>query len=790
MIRLPAIHRKALRDLWHMRGQAIAIALVIASGIAMLVMSRATLDSLQDTRTRLYQDYRFSDVWAQVRRAPESVAARVAELPGVNEVETRVIAGGKLALPGFDKPIEALLLSLPDQGEPQQNRLYLRAGRMLAPFAQGEVLVSDAFAEAHRLKPGDTLRATVYGRSQQFTVVGIAVSPEYLYQIKPGALFPDYERYAILWTHRRALGAAMNMEGAFNQITVKLAPGTSEAETLSAMDRILARYGSRGAIGRMDQLSYRYLHEEFRGLATMAWMFPLIFLGVAAFLLNVVFKRLIGTQRDQVAILKAFGYSTLDVALHYGLIVTLIGVLGSVLGVALGVWLGSALAGLYQLNFRFPFLDFTLSPQVALAGAGVSLLAALSGTGWAVFAAAREPVAQAMRPPSPERFRRTLVERLGLTRWLSQPTRMILRQLERRPLKALMSIVGLALAGAIVMMARFQTGSIDYMVDIQYRLSQQHDISTSFIEMAPRKALDELRALPGVRQVDGVRNVAVRLRNENRMVLTSIQGLPAAGTLSRPVDTRLRRIELPPDGLVLNDYVARKLGVQPGDYLQVEAMEGRQTQLRLPVVRLVQEYVGTMAYMDLDALNRAMRDGEVVSGALLTVDDDAEDAVFRELDRRPGVVGAESRLAAIRALYRTIEETSGLFTWVAVLMGLVINFGVVYNSARIALAERGRELASLRVLGFTQGEVSYILLGELALLVLLSIPLSYVAGYGLIQFMVQGMASDLYRVPVRLEPASYAFVALVTVASAIASALAVYWRIRKLDLIGVLKTRE
>ncbi len=395
-----------------------------------------------------------------------------------------------------------------------------------------------------------------------------------------------------------------------------------------------------------------------------------------------------------------------------------------------------------------------------------------------------------MRPPSPERFRRTLVERLGLTRWLSQPTRMILRQLERRPLKALMSIVGLALAGAIVMMARFQTGSIDYMVDIQYRLSQQHDISTSFIEMAPRKALDELRALPGVRQVDGVRNVAVRLRNENRMVLTSIQGLPAAGTLSRPVDTRLRRIELPPDGLVLNDYVARKLGVQPGDYLQVEAMEGRQTQLRLPVVRLVQEYVGTMAYMDLDALNRAMRDGDVVSGALLTVDDDAEDAVFRELDRRPGVVGAESRLAAIRALYRTIEETSGLFTWVAVLMGLVINFGVVYNSARIALAERGRELASLRVLGFTQGEVSYILLGELALLVLLSIPLSYVAGYGLIQFMVQGMASDLYRVPVRLEPASYAFVALVTVASAIASALAVYWRIRKLDLIGVLKTRE
>jgi putative ABC transport system permease protein len=519
-------------------------------------------------------------------------------------------------------------------------------------------------------------------------------------------------------------------------------------------------------------------------------VFPTIFLAVAAFLLNVVFTRLVGTQRDQVAILKAFGYSTRDVALHYGLIVTLICLLGSVLGVAGGMWLGTQLAGIYQTYFRFPFLDFSLSVPVVVAGIGVSLLAALLGTGRAVYGAAGEPVAEAMRPPSPERYHRTVAERLGLTRWLSQPTRIILRQIERRPAKALMSVLGLAFAGAIMMMARFQDSSINFMVELQYRLSQQHDLAASFIEAAPRRAAHELRALPGVRLVEGYRAVPVRLRHENHSYETSLNGLLAEGQLRRPIDDRLQRITLPDDGLVLNDYLAARLGVRVGDLLWVEVLEGRQKQLQLPVVQLVREYVGLQAYMHLDALNRALGDGDVISGVLMTVDERFEPAVFRELDQRPRVIGAESRLAAVRALYKSIGEMTGVFTWITVLMGGIINFGVVYNSARIALAERGRELASLRVLGFTQGEVSYILLGELALLVLVSIPLSFAVGYGLSWYMASNLQSDLYRVPVHIPGSAYAFAALTTVISALLSALAVRWRIRRLDLIAVLKTRE
>ncbi|PJK13363.1 ABC transporter permease [Lysobacteraceae bacterium NML120232] len=790
---MPALHRKALRDLWLMRGQAIAIALVVAAGIAMLVMSQATLDSLRTTRDAMYRDYAFADVWANLKRAPESMAQRVAELPGVASVETQVQASAKLVLVDYSEPVEALMLSLPDEGsQPLHNRLYLRAGRMPAPFAADEVLLSDAFAEVHGLKPGDRLRATVYGRSQWFTLVGIAVSPEYLLQSKPAAMFPDYERYAIVWAPRRALEAALNMDGAFNQLSVRMSPDarspTDEAELIAAIDRLLMRWGGLGAVGRMNQYSYRYLHEEFRQLATMTRIFPTIFLGVAAFLLNVVFARLIGTQRAQIAILKAFGYRTRDMVLHYGLMATLICLCGAVIGIAAGIGLGQMLSGLYQENFRFPYLAFALDWRIAALGVMVALTAAVAGAGRAVLQAAGEPVAQAMRPVAPERYRATVVERLGLTRWLSQPARMVLRQIERRPWRAVLSITGLALAGAIIMMARFQGQTITYMIDMQFRLAEHHDVSVQFIEAAPARALYELRALPGVQQVEGLRTVAVKLSHEQISFNTAIEGLPPDGRLRRLIDTEKRRLPLPEVGLVLSDYLAQKLGVGVGDIVQVQVLQGRRAQLQLPVAALVSEYVGTRAYMATPALNRALGEGELYSGALLTVLPEEVPRLMRTLDARPGVVAAESRLASIRAFFDMLDRISGPFTLVSLLMGAIVNFGVVYNAARITLAERARELASLRVLGFGKGEVARILLGEIGLLVLLSIPLSFAAGWGLTWLLVRGLQSELYRIPIYIPPSSYAFVTLVTLGSSIVSALAVLRQIYRLDMSEALKT--
>lgn len=792
---IPPLLLKALRDLWRMRGQALAISLVVASGIAMLVMSQATLESLRSTRDQMYQDYAYANVWATLKRAPEQVAVQIAELPGVASVDTVVQAGAKLKLPQFEEPIEALMQSLPDEGtQPRHNRLHLRAGRLPLPYASDEIVISDAFAKVHQLQPGDRIRATVYGRSQWLRLVGIAVSPEHLNQGKPDGMFPDYARYAIVWAPRSTLAAALDMAGAFNQLSIRLAPDhqtpEDERAVIAEVDRLLARWGGLGANGRMEQPAFRMLFEELKQLGTMTRVFPTIFLAVAAFLLNVVFSRLISTQRPQIAILKAFGYGTAQVVWHYSLMAMLICLVGSALGLLAGIQLGTLLAGLYQENFHFPYLVFRLDAQVALIGVMVSLLAALAGTGHAVLKAAREPVAQAMRPVMPERYRRTLIERLGLTRWLSQPARMVLRQLERRPWRAVLSIIGLAMAGALLVMARFQVPTLTYLVDAQFRLSESHDVAVSFIEAAPRRALHELQALPGVEQVEGLRTVPVKLAHDSHSKTLAIEGLAALGQLRQPINDRLHRITLPPDGLVISSYLARQLGVEAGDTLQVQVLQGRRAQLQLPVMATLDDFVGMRAFMNIDALNRALGEGDLVSGALLNVQPGYELPTLHQLDRRPKVISAETRLTAVNAFFDMLARISGPFTLIGTLMGAIVNFGVVYNSARITLAERARELASLRVLGFSTEDISRILLGEIGLLVLISIPLSFAFGWGLSWLLLQGLQSELYRMPNHIPLANYAFAALITLLSTTLSLVAVLRQVRRLDMIEALKSHE
>ncbi|MCE3003237.1 MAG: FtsX-like permease family protein [Xanthomonadaceae bacterium] len=788
---MKALSRKALRDLWHLRGQALAIALVIAGGIANLVMSQATLDSLYGTRERFYRENAFADAWAPLERAPESVAARLAAIDGVAAVETRVVSAGNLALEGFDEPIRALVHALPPGGvQPALNRLTLRAGRLPDGGGRGEVVASEAFAEAHGLRPGARLRATLNGRAQWFTMVGVAASPEFIYQIQPGSTFPDFRRFAILWMDRRELEAALDMDGAFNDVALRLAPGANTAAVLDAIDRVLARYGGLGAFAREEQLSHRFLMHEFRQLGTMAWLFPAIFLSVAAFLLNVVVTRLVGMQRDQIAILKAFGYPPAAIGRHYALMVALIALGGTAVGIAGGALLGEWLSGVYMQFYRFPYLEFRLSPAVAGLGVAVALSSALAGTAVAVLRAARLPPAEAMRPPAPEHFRPTLVERLGLGRRLDEPTRIILRQLERRPGKALLSVLGLAMACAIMMVGRFQGDAIDWMVDTQYRIAQRNDVGVYLVEPTGRGALRELGALPGVTRVEPFRTVPVVFRRGTVEHRSFIEGLVPAPELRRPVDRALRAVPIPTDGVLLTDYLAGMLGVVPGDRIEVQVLDGRRRWLVLPVAGTVHEYIGAQGYMALDALNRALGEGDVVTGARLSVAASGRPELYRLLDERPRIAGVAVRELEIRNVYDSIAESMLTFSFVSLLLGAVINFGVVYNAARVALSERGRELASLRVLGFTRAEVSYILLGELALLVLASVPIGFLLGWGLIAFMGNALTSDLFRVPAHVSAQTLAFAGLAMLVSSVLSALVVRRRVARLDLVEVLKTRE
>jgi len=785
-----ALDKKMWRDLWHLRGQLTAIMLVIACGVATFVMFLTTLDSLTLSRTAFYQEYRFADVFVYMKRAPEVVRQRIEDIPGVAVVNTRVSAPTTVDIQGFSEPITGSIISVSDTGKPELNDIYLRSGRHILPGRQDEVIVGEAFASAHKLKPGDRLSVIIRGARKELRVVGTGVTPEFLTQTRPGSAFPDHKRHAYLWMARSPLGHAYDMHQAFNNAVLRLEATANVQDVITRIDLLLKPYGGRGAIVREDQPSYSFLNQEFKQLNNLSNIFPVMFLAVAAFLLNVVITRLVGTQREQIAALKAFGYSNRYVAMHYLKMTTIIVLIGIVVGIGVGVWLGNYLSQIYATNFNLPFLLFVIQPSVIIYVILVSLIAGMAGTLLAVRSAAVLQPAEAMRPEVPEVYRQTLLERIGLQKWFSPATRMILRHIERQPVKSGLSILGISMACVILMSSRFSEDTIGFMMDVLYKFSQRQDLSVSFVEPSTRSALFELLRIPGVHHGEVARTVSAQFIFEHRSYRTSITGISADSNMVQVLNRELMPMLLPPDGILLGDYFSTKLGIKIGDWITVEVLDGKRPVRQVQVVGLVNQYLGIAGYMNIDALNRLLEEGQVINGALLSVDERKLTDIFKKLKNMPQVGAAVVRQNEIGSFHKLLDESMVFYTSIATVFASIIAVGIIYNSAIIILTERSRELASLRVLGFNQAEIAYILLGELGVLTLLAIPLGFFFGYGMCKHIASMMGTDLYRIPLVLEPDVYAFAALVVLIAAGLSSLLVRRRLDHLDLITALKTKE
>jgi putative ABC transport system permease protein len=784
-----ALSRKLLRDLWQTRGQGLAIAVVIAAGIAMFVAYFSTLDSLALARQIYYDRFRFADVFVSVKRAPLGTAADLAAIPGVAAVTTRVVQDVALDIPGLLEPATGRLISIPARDDvPILNAPFLRRGRW--PAGTDEALASEGFALAHGLVPGDTVTATINGRRRDLRIVGIALSPEFIYSIRPGEMMPDDARFGVFWMDSRSLSAAFNMEGAFNDASFAVTRTASVPEVITAVDAILDKYGSLGAVARDQQLSNWFIENELRQLQTVGVVIPAIFFGVSAFLLNIVLTRLIATQREQIAALKALGYTSREIGTHYVSWAVAIAAVGATAGVVAGMWFGRAMTDLYNNFFRFPTLQYALSPAIAVQGTAISLCAGAIGAIGAVMRAVRLPAAEAMRPAPPPRHRLTWFDRVVPGRYAPPPVKMMVRNVSRQPLRAGFSVLGVAFSAGLLVLGMFSIDAIEQILDWQYNVAQRQDYTVSFVEPRSTRALYELAHLPGVLAVEPIRLVPARLRAGHRMRQEAITGVAPGSRLQRIMDLSMNPVALPQDGLVLSSTLADILGVAPGQMLQVELLEGSRPVRSVVVADVIDEWIGTSVYMDIDALQRFLREGPRVSGAALLVDKGDPREFYGRIKQIPAIAGVSSKRAAIDNFRNTMAHNMGVMTFFNVLFSSVIAFGVIYNAARISLSERSRELASLRVLGFTRGEISSILLGELAVVVVIGVPAGLVLGYGLAALLVRAFDTELFRIPLVVSARTFGFAAATTFVAAAVSGLAVRRRIDRLDLVAVLKTRE
>lgn len=788
---MKALDRKALRDLRLLWSQAVTIALVVASGIAGFVACLSAVDSLAGARDAFYERGQFADVFASVKRAPASAGRRLGEIQGVLLVQTTVEAGARVTLPRSPDPVIGQLIGLDLRRGQQLNRVSLRAGRFPEPGSRPagalEAVVSEGFAEAHGLQPGASVTALVNGKQRVLRITGTALSPEYIFAGLWG--MPDLRAFGVFWVDQDELAAAMDMRGAWNRVALKLTPNASAAAVIDEATRQLATFGGIPAHGRTEQVSHSMLDNEIRQQEVLGTILPAIFLAVAAFLLHVVAARLVAAQREQVAALKALGYRNRSIAAHYLKLLAPMVAGGYVLGLLLGKWLGVGFMGLYAEIFRFPLLQHHVAPALAAISLCIVAVTAVLGTLTAIAATVRLQPAEAMRPPAPGHYRRSLVERVPRLR-IGPATRMILRNIERRPLRAAVTIGGIAASVAIVVMGNFFRDAIEVIVDSNFNLAMRSDIALWTIEPLDAGAARLLERVPGVLQVEAGRRVAVRFVHGQRSETASIVGYAAEPELQRVVDVDRRVVAIPSEGILMSDRLAEKLQLRPGEAVTVEAREGRRLVRDVVLQRTVRDMMGLNAYMERTALNRLLREGDVATQFTLRAPGASAPAVLNATQWMPAVAGVFSKATMLRNMQevtaRNVLIMSGILTGFAA----VIAIGVVYNNARIALAERSWELASLRVLGFTRAEVSVLLLGELAIGIGIALPLGMALGWGLTHWLVDLMRSDQFYFPVVIRPRTYAWSALCVLAAGAASAMVVRRRIDELDMVGALKTRE
>ncbi len=785
------LNLKLLRDLRAIKGQAIAVALVMACGIAMMTNTRSIILSLEEARDQTYQHDRFADLFAHLKRAPLSLTPDLASIPGIAALEPSISIRATLDLPGTIQPISAQINSVPDLAPPVLNRLHLRSGQPLTASSHQEILVSEAFAQAHGLQPGHTLSALILGRKQTFRIAGIALSPEYIFEAPPGASLPDSRTFGILWMRYQELSEVAELERSFNSLAIATAPGASPQKLIAELDRRLAPYGGSGAYDRNSHPSHIRVRDEIGILAALAIGFPIVFLSVSTFMANTVLSRQISLQRDQIAILKAFGFSNTEIGLHYLKLTLIIVVAGTALGVIAGIWLSQQFINLYQLFFHFPQLDLKFSWPAFLVAFLASGGATLLGTLKTLREAVRLPPAEAMRPAPPASYRPALVERIPvLARNMSTPLRIALRNLERRPVKALLTAIALSLSTGILMIPNALKQSIAFILDFQWDIVVRYDLTAYLAEPGPARAISDFAHLPGVIHAAPLRTTQVELSSGPTFRRVGLLGISAENDFHRVLDKDHRPFPLPTHGITLSRKLAEVLELKLGDPVTVRFLEGSRPTHTLIVAALSEDFSGLVAYTNLEQINRLLSEGDRINAANLTIAASRLDDFYRAIKNTPRASSLIIKDAMRRSFRETTAQFIGFLQVMYSTLSIIVCFGIAYNSARISLAERQHELATLRVLGFTHREVATVLVGEFALLTAIAIPLGLLVGTALSYGLFSTIQNESIRLPLILTPFNFTFAALVTLT---ATSLSIYLATRKLtqiDMVTALKSRD
>jgi len=789
------LDRKLRRDLWQSKGVLAAIVAIVAVGIGCLVGMSGTSKNLELARNSYYAQCRMADFWIDLKKAPISEVEQLSSVPGVSDLRQRISYPVIIDLEGVDQPLSGKVLSLPEHPEPVINNIILRSGNYFTGQRDNEVIVSESFAKARKIGLGDQISVVMNRQSKRLYVVGTAISSETVYMTPPGGIVPEPSQYGVFYVKRNFANETLGFQGACNNVVGLLTPDARQnpQPVLDEIEQRLKSYGVSAATPLSLQSSNLALTAELGGLATMSIFMPIIFLSVAALVLNVLMTRMAQQQRTIVGTLKALGYRNREIFSHFLKIGGIVGLAGAAVGSELGYLIAYGMTSMYSEMFTFPSLHNEVYPGLIVISTIISLVFAVLGTARGVNSVIKLSPAEAMRQSSPMEGGTIILERWGLI-WkrLGFRWQMVLRNLFRNKGRTFVGIFAAAMGAALLVSTFGILNSLKYMVVFQFEKVMLSDYTLTFRNEQDFGSVYDAKELAGVERVEPILNVPCTFHKDNHRKKGAVQGLVPGATMTVPRDAQGNAVIVPPVGLLMTRRMANLLDVRKGDCVRMVPTKGEQRPKNLIVADIVENMFGMSVYADYDYLNRLVGEEAAVSSVQLKarMTPAQQLAFFREIKRSPELQTFGNTAQDEKIMTNTFITKMGGTAYPLILFGAVIFFGSILNASLIAIVERQREIATFRVLGYQLGEIGSIFLRENLLQNMAGAFLGLPLGWWLLKMQAKEFTNDMYAMPCIVSPLSWVYSIGLAFLFVIASQFIVQRSIKALDWNEALSMKE
>lgn len=791
---MPMLALKTWRDVLARKGQFIALIVLVALGIASYVGFVDAYRNLTVSADTAYEDLKMADFTVSVVSAPLGVVHKVLSVPGVHAAEGRLVVDTGMQITD-DNQGTVRVIGVPAGRRPAVNDLLLEKGRYVASGEEAGGLLHTRFAQATGRGVGSHLTIHADGATVEVPIIGIVASPEYIFPVRSKGEIPAIDEFTVLYMSSHEMERIFRRQSQVNDIAVIVEPGTDPGVVAERVEHALESYTVLQTVQRPDQPSYAALAEEIKQNQSIAGIMPGLILVISALSLYIALSRLVQSQRGEIGLAKALGYSNTALLGHYLLFSMIIAVGGAVLGFAGGWLLGSYTTQMYIDLLHIPYLTNGLYPDVLAASLIMSAVACVSAGIIPAFASARIAPAKAMHSDpnlAVKGGRLPLVERLfGWAMPRSFVFRLPLRNVFRQRRRSLYTVVGIAFAVLLTFATMAMYDSINWLLNDYFETTERWDMSVAFEEPVSDAQVREIARWDGVRTVQPALGVPIKITSGDvpyEGVVTAIE--PTSDFHGFKV---LEGAEIPVTlargGLVMPETLTRKLGIALGDTVVIDTPY-RDDDVTLVVDSITDESLGAPMYTSMGAGAELIGSSTRRYNALyLSVSDRFAEQLKDDLYDLPSVAQVMVK-DQISAMFKDMMSFSYFFFGLLLAFGFLMGFVVIYTTFTANVLERTREIATMRTIGEDTGSLALMVTLENVFLAIAGVPLGLWLGALVAGGMMESLSSDVYNFPLTIYPRTYVLVVVASVLVLLVSEVPPIRRILKLDLAEATKVIE